>query len=65
MPGFEGKTSQAALAYLKQERTTLEPACIYNAILILRSDGYKRAIPTLVQYLDLKTRTLKPSMSRA
>jgi hypothetical protein len=52
--GFEGKTSQAALAYLKQERTTLEPACIYDAILILRRDSYKPAIPTLLQYLDFK-----------
>jgi hypothetical protein len=52
--GFEGKTSQAALAYLKQERTTLEPACIYDAILILEGDRYKPAIPTLLQYLDFK-----------
>jgi hypothetical protein len=52
--GFEGKTSQAALAYLKQERTTLEPACIYLAILILEGDRYKPAIPTLLQYLDFK-----------
>jgi hypothetical protein len=52
--GFEGKTSQAALAYLKQERTTLEPACIYDAILILEGDRYKPAVPTLLQYLDFK-----------
>jgi hypothetical protein len=52
--GFEGKTSQAALAYLKQERTTWEPACIYDAILILRRDSHKPAIPTLSQYLDFK-----------
>jgi hypothetical protein len=51
---FEGKTSQAALAYLKQEQTTLEPACIYDAILILEGDSYKPAIPTLLQYVDFK-----------
>jgi hypothetical protein len=51
---FKGKTPQAALAYLRQERTTLDPACIYDAIVILRAYRYKPAIPILVQYLDFK-----------
>ena len=55
---FEGRTWQAALAYLKQERTTLEPACIYDAISILRNDTwsnrYKQEIPIFLQYLDFK-----------
>lgn len=51
---FDGKTSEAALAYLQQERSILEPACIYDAIRILDENRYRPAIETLFHYLDFE-----------
>jgi hypothetical protein len=51
---FDGKTSEAALAYLQQERSILEPACIYDAIAILDANRYRPAIETLFHYLDFE-----------
>jgi|SRR3954464_9802092 len=51
---FDGKTSEAALAYLKRERSILEPACICDAIKILDDNRYRTAIGILFAYLDFE-----------
>ena len=51
---FDGNTSEAALTYLQQERSILEPACIYDALGILDTNRYKPAIETLFHYLDFE-----------
>lgn len=53
--GFNGTTAEAALAYLQQDRATLEPECIYRAIGILRGDQCKPSADVLFRYLDFET----------
>ena len=54
--GFEGKTSDEALAYLNADRSTLEPACINRALRILgQGVPPKSAMKILLQYLDFET----------
>jgi hypothetical protein len=51
---FHGTTPQAALAYLKQDRTTLEPWCINMAVAIFGGHPYAPAKKTLLEYIDFK-----------
>jgi hypothetical protein len=50
----ETATPAAALAYLSQDRTNLNSACIINSIRIIREKNYRLAIPILVKYLDFR-----------
>jgi len=59
---FTGTTPQAALAYLQQDRSTLEPACIDQAIGIVKVAHYVPAIAILFTYLDFKKPTDIPGL---
>jgi len=55
---LQNATPQKTLAYLQQDRSTLNPQCIDTALRKLIPYRYMPAIPTLIQYLDFKTLSL-------
>jgi hypothetical protein len=49
---WDGTTRESARQYLKQDRATLEPACIYDAIQLLREDHTTATRKILFGYID-------------